>query len=185
MIREEKIIVAGFGGQGVMMIGQLLAYAGNEKNYNSLWVPSYGPETRGGTANCSIIISETAIYSPVFQEADVVLVLNQPSYDRFMNQVGKGGLLLYNSSLIESVKSSPHYRVVGIPINDIATEMGNPKIANMVLLGAYLATSPLFTMQEMQSVLKHYLKDGKEKLYDINVLALEKGYQYMKELGPC
>lgn len=115
----------------------------------------------------------------------MVLVLNQPSYDRFMNQVGKGGLLLYNSSLIESAKSSPHYRVVGIPINDIATEMGNPKIANMVLLGAYLATSPLFTMQEMQSVLKHYLKDGKEKLYDINVLALEKGYQYMKELGPC
>lgn len=185
MINEEKIIVAGFGGQGVMMIGQLLAYAGNEKNYNSLWFPSYGPETRGGTANCSIIISKTAIYSPVFQAADVVFVLNQPSYDRFVNQVAKDGLLLYNSSLLETVQTSSHHRTIGVPINEIANELGNPKVSNMVLLGAYLATSPLFTLSDMQSVLKNYLKGGKEKFYDINVSALERGYDYIKELGTC
>ncbi len=184
-MNEEKFLIAGFGGQGVMMIGQLLAYCGNKKGYNSLWLPSYGPETRGGTANCSVIVSKEAIYSPIFMEACNVFVLNQPSLDRFISSVKNDGHLFYNSSLITSVPNLKTIKILGIPINELAMQLGNTKVANIVLLGAYLATSTLFTMDEMIATLKDYLSDDKSKYFAINVEALKLGYQYAKEHYQC
>lgn len=180
-MNEEKFLIAGFGGQGVMMIGQLLAYCGNKKGLNSLWIPSYGPETRGGTANCSIIVSKDTIYSPIFTEACNVFTLNQPSFDRFISRVKKGGNLFYNSSLITNIPAVSSIKLFGIPINDLAIQLGNSKVANIILLGAYLACSDLFTIDDMLETLKDYLGSGKAEYYEINVVALKTGFNYVKE----
>ncbi|MDD4212376.1 MAG: 2-oxoacid:acceptor oxidoreductase family protein [Bacilli bacterium] len=182
---EEKILIAGFGGQGVMMMGQLLAYCGNKLGFNSLWVPSYGPETRGGTANCSIIISDSPIYSPVFQKARAVIIMNQPSLEKFLDRVADGGVLLINTSLVTLLKPMDKVSVCCIPVNDLAFELGNLKVANTIMLGAYLAVSGLFTTDQISEVIADYLKDGKEKFIDINTKALLRGYQYAKENCKC
>ena len=112
---DEKIICAGFGGQGVMLLGQLLAYAANEKGLNTLWYPSYGPETRGGTANCSVTISEKPVNSPVISQADTIMVLNKPSLDKFESKVKPGGRLFVNSSLIDSQANRTDVETFYIP----------------------------------------------------------------------
>lgn len=172
MKKVERITVAGFGGQGVMMLGQVLAHAGNDKGYNALWHPSYGPETRGGTANCSVILSENQINSPVFSQADTLIIMNRPSLDKFKNKLHSDGILLYNSSLIENPNLSNAYPV---PANDIALELGNSRVANMVMLGAYLALKPLFSLEEIFEVVKRFLGEGKENLFEINFQALLAG----------
>ncbi|MDD3192129.1 MAG: 2-oxoacid:acceptor oxidoreductase family protein [Bacilli bacterium] len=180
----ERITIAGFGGQGVMMIGQMIAYSGNKENKNSLWFPSYGPETRGGTANCAVIVSEGQINSPVFSKADTLIVLNEPSLDKFKEKIQKDGIILYNSSLIPSV-SLAHPLVYPIPIQDIALSLGNPKVANMVMLGAYLGLKPLFREETISAVLDYYLGAGKHHFLEINLQAIAAGKAYVKEHFPC
>lgn len=172
MKKLERITVAGFGGQGVMMLGQILAHAGNDKGYNALWHPSYGPETRGGTANCSVILSDAPINSPVFSKADTLIIMNRPSLEKFKKKLREDGILLYNSSLIDEfaqVNAHP------VPANDIALKLGNPRVANMAMLGAYLALKSLFTVEEVFEVLKSFLGEGKKDLFDINHRALLAG----------
>lgn len=183
MFDAYNIKVAGFGGQGVMLFGQLLAYSATVKNLNGLWFPSYGPETRGGTANCSVIVSEKNINSPVFQKATHLVAFNPPSLDKFMDKMVDGGLILYNSSLITDKVESPHALCVGVPINDIANELGIAQIANTVMMGAYLELTHLFDFDTMIEVLKKKLGERKAHLLDINIEALKRGSEYVKSLG--
>ncbi len=176
MIR--RIRIAGFGGQGVMLTGQMLAYAANEQGLYSVWVPTYGPETRGGTANCSVIISDKPIYSPVFKNADDLMAFNLPSLHKFQDLVTKEGNIFYNASLIEEeVKKSCH--VFGIPMNEIANELDKPQVANMVMLGAYLKVTNIFKDEVIVNSLKYFLKGGKESLLPVNQKAIAIGYEYV------
>ena len=135
----ERVICAGFGGQGVMSMGQLLTYAGMLEEKEVSWLPSYGPEMRGGTANCSVTISDMPVGSPVItDDATCAIVMNLPSLDKFENDVVAGGKVLVNSSLIEKKVQTTDVDAYYIPANEIALELGNPRVANMIMLGAYL-----------------------------------------------
>jgi 2-oxoglutarate ferredoxin oxidoreductase subunit gamma len=134
----EKVIMAGFGGQGVMSIGKMLTYAGMTESKEVSWLPSYGPEMRGGTANCHVIVSDNEVASPVVNDATAALILNKPSLHKFEKCVQKNGFLIINSSLIDVKSSRDDVHSYYIPANDIAMELGNVRIANMVMLGAYI-----------------------------------------------
>lgn len=172
---NEKVIIAGFGGQGVMLMGQLLSYAATEKDINTLWFPSYGPETRGGTANCSVTISEEYVNSPVISTPDSIIIMNKPSLDKFQQKLKKGGHLFLNSTLVKDVVLREDVNVHNIEANTIATELGNIKVANMVILGAYLAITKLFTEDEVLEILKKKFTGDKASLITINKKALEAG----------
>lgn len=179
----KNIKVAGFGGQGVMMFGQILAYSATKDGINGLWFPSYGPETRGGTANCSVIVSEKQINSPVFKNADHLVAFNLPSLEKFKDHMAEAGLVLYNSSLIEEEVKLDNATVVGVPINDIANELGNIKVANMVMMGAYLQLTHLFGDDTIEAIIKKILGERKADLVQINKNALEAGKAFVKNLG--
>ena len=179
----SNIKVAGFGGQGVMMFGQILAYSATKDELFSLWFPSYGPETRGGTANCSVIVSHKQINSPEFKNADHLVIFNLPSLDKFRRHVSQGGLILYNSSLIDETVKEEGVLSVGVPINDIANEIGNAKVANMVMMGAYLELTKLFEDPTIHAIIKKILGEKKASLVDINIQALEAGKKFVRDLG--
>lgn len=135
---EERVIMAGFGGQGLMTIGQLLAYAGLEEDKNVSWMPSYGPEQRGGTANCHVIVSDGPVGSPVISEATGVIVMNRPSLEKFESYLIQGGVLVIDSTLIDVKASRTDVEAIYVPADEMANEMGNSKMANMIMLGAYV-----------------------------------------------
>ena len=172
---NEKVIIAGFGGQGVMLMGQVLSYAATEKGINTLWFPSYGPETRGGTANCSVTISEEMVNSPVISTPDSLIIMNKPSLAKFQNKLKPGGHLFINSSLVKDVEIRDGVNVHEVDVNDLALELGNLKVANMVMLGAYLAITKVFDTEDIINVMKHKFTGEKSKLIDINKEALELG----------
>jgi 2-oxoglutarate ferredoxin oxidoreductase subunit gamma len=171
----EKVIIAGFGGQGVMSLGQMLCYSGMSEGKNVSWLPSYGPEMRGGTANCQVIISEEDVASPIISEADTVMAMNLPSLDKFENRIKPGGKLFINSSLIEKKATRDDINVYYIPANEIALELGNSRVAGMVLLGAYLTASKLVEPQSVIESLKKVLGEKKLGLIPVNEKALAKG----------
>jgi 2-oxoglutarate ferredoxin oxidoreductase subunit gamma len=179
MCKAINIRVAGFGGQGVMMLGQLLAYCASNDNMFSLWVPSYGPETRGGTANCSVIVSTKVINSPVFHKTDCLIAFNLPSMMKFMDQVEPGGAILYNSSMIDTPVVKEGVFAFGIPVNDIAIGLGTIQVSNMTMLGAYLEWSGLFSDATAEKVLEKYLGEKKAHLLGINKLAIQAGRDAM------
>lgn len=176
---NEKIIIAGFGGQGVMLMGQLLAYAANDKELNTLWFPSYGPETRGGTANCSVTISDTPVNSPVISKADSIIVMNAPSLDKFEKVVKPGGRIFINSSLAERKVERDDIEVYYVPVNDMAVSLGNGKVANMVMLGAYNQVTGLFKKEEILKILKKSFGEEKAHLIEINDQAFEAGKEHV------
>lgn len=171
----EKVIMAGFGGQGIMSIGQMLAYAGMSENKSVTWLPSYGPEMRGGTANCHVIVSDRDVASPVVNEASAAIIMNKPSLFKFQKQVGKDGFLLINSSLIDVKSDSSDVHTYYIPANEIALELGNIKIANMVMLGAFINLTKVVSMDAVIEALKKVLGKAKANLVSINIEALMKG----------
>lgn len=175
MIR--RIRIAGFGGQGVMLTGQLLAYAATLQGLYSLWVPTYGPETRGGTANCSVVISDKPIHSPVFQKSDDLLVFNEPSMDKFLTKVQEKGNLFYNSSLIKKDVELADRHVYGVPMTELAQSLEKPQVANMVMLGAYLKKVDIFKEDVILESLKHFLGTKKLSMLPINQKALCIGYE--------
>ena len=177
---EERLIIAGFGGQGVMAMGQLLTYAGMIEDKNVSWLPSYGPEMRGGTANCSVILSDEPVGSPVVTDSTASIVLNKPSLDKFENSVVPGGKLFINSSLIDKKSVRNDIDVYYIPANEIAMELGNDKVANMVMLGAFLEATKLV---DIESILKAFTKvfgENKAHLVPLNKEALEKGAETIR-----
>ncbi len=178
MIRTIR--VAGFGGQGVMLTGQLMAHAATKQGLYSLWVPTYGPETRGGTANCSVTISDHPIYSPVFQKSDDLLIFNEPSLTKFGDKVKPGGNLFFNSSLIKHDFKHDGYNAFGVPMTELAGSLDKPQVANMVMLGAYLNKVNIFKEEVIIESLKYFLGEKKVGMLPVNEKAITLGFQSVK-----
>ena len=172
---EQQIIVAGFGGQGVLLMGQLLAYAGMLEGQEVSWMPSYGPEMRGGSANCAVVISDRPVGSPKVEDATAVIAMNRPSMEQFEKNVVPGGGLLYNSSLIDVKPTRTDIRVAAIPANDIAAELGSAKVTNMVMLGAVAQLTGDFTAEELVDAMRHKFGPSKEHMMPKNREAIERG----------
>ncbi len=174
---SQQIIFAGFGGQGILSMGKFLAYAGMDADLNVSWLPSYGPEMRGGTANCSVIVQDDEVGSPIVTKADSVVVMNRPSLDKFEDVMASGGLLIMDADLVDRAPVRTDIEVISIPAQTVAAEIGSKTIANMVLLGALVAKTGIVPMETLLASLKAH---GKEKFYESNKLALEKGASYVK-----
>ena len=173
---QEDVIIAGFGGQGVLLIGKMLAYAGMHEGKEVSWLPSYGPEMRGGTCNCTVVVSDKPVGSPVIRSPRAVLAMNLPSLEKFEPDVRPGGLLLINTSLINRGSERDDIRVVEVPANEVATELGNPRGANMVALGAYLGATDAVGVDEVIEVIRETFA-AKPAVIDVNIKALQKGYE--------
>ncbi len=173
---QNDVIMAGFGGQGVLLIGKMLAYAGMHAGKEVSWMPSYGPEMRGGTANCTVVISDRPVGSPVIQCPRAVLAMNLPSLDKFESALKPGGLLLVNTSLINREPRRSDVRVVKVPANDIANELKNPKGANMVALGAYLGATEAVPLEEMEKLIRDTFA-SKPAVVEANIQALRRGHE--------
>ena len=176
-----KTIFSGFGGQGVLSTGQMLAQAAMLQGRFVTYLPSYGAEVRGGTANCTVTISDEEIASPVASEPDFVVALNQPSFSRFQNLLHSGGFLLYNSSMVEPAKVRGDIEIQGIPISELAQKIGNIKVANMIMLGSFIAISNLLSFERIVENMPEILGDGKARLLKINQKAFELGYHFIEE----
>ncbi|MEW5985536.1 MAG: 2-oxoacid:acceptor oxidoreductase family protein [Chloroflexota bacterium] len=174
---ETSIIIAGFGGQGVLFAGQLLAYTAMDSGRNVTWIPSYGPEMRGGTANCIVIVSDEPIGSPIVSRPDVAIVLNQPSYDKYEPLVKPGGLLVVNDSIVTSRSNRLDIETVYVPANAIAEEFGNAKMLNVAALGALLGRRPILPLAAVEQALDEHLPAGKAHLIEANRQVLQRGYQ--------
>jgi len=177
----EEVIIAGFGGQGVMLMGRLLAYAGMLEGKNVAWMPSYGPEMRGGTANCTVIISSEEIASPVVPYPRSIIVMNKPSLDKFEANVQKDGLIILNESLIDQKVNRDDIAIVRVPANDIANQLGNLRVANMVALGTYVKKSGVVKLKTIFKALEKALTGRNQKLIDLNKKALKQGEELIKE----
>lgn len=174
---ETSIIVAGFGGQGVLFAGQVLAYAAMDQGRHVTWIPSYGPEMRGGTANCTVIISDEPIGAPLVDRPDVAIVLNTPSFEKYEPLVKTGGLLIVNSAIIESHSTRNDIDVVYVPANHIASELGSVKMLNMVVVGALLGVRPVFTIEQLGATLSEHLPAAKQHMLDANIEVLKRGFE--------
>ncbi len=171
----HEIIISGFGGQGVMAMGKTLAEAGMKEGLFVSWLPSYGPEMRGGTANCSVVLSEEEIISPMILNPTELIVMNKPSLLRFESQMESGGILLIDSSIIEIQASRTDIMTYYVPCSAIADELGNRKTANMVMLGAYIAATGLLKSDTVREIFTHLFTGRKAVLVDLNVEALHRG----------
>lgn len=174
----ERIILAGFGGQGILFLGKVLAQVGMMSGKHVSWIPSYGPEMRGGTANCAVVISESEIASPLVTVPDTVIAMNRPSVDRFAHKIKAGGTLLYNSSLIDKPKPLKELRLFGIPANKIAEELGDARVANLVMAGAFARHSALLDIKSVLAGLSSVIPSRKKEMTEINRAAIEQGYAY-------
>ena len=172
---KKEIVISGFGGQGGLAIGKNLAEAGMAEGLNVTWAPSYGPEMRGGTANCSVVLSSAPIGSPVFAHPTDLIALNEPSLAKFENDVVPGGLVLVNSSVVTRKIPREDVTVHYIPCTDIAEELGNPKVANMVMLGAFIAASSFLQVETIETMIREMFTGAKAKLVPLNIEALHRG----------
>lgn len=176
----EEIIVAGFGGQGVMSMGQLIAYAGMLEGKGVSWLPSYGPEQRGGTANCAVVVSDEPVGSPLVTNPSTAIVLNNPSFDKFEPRVRPGGLLIINSSLVTRVSERSDIVIIELTATDIAADLGNARVANMILLGAFIELTKVVSSESIIESLKKVLSEEKHHLIEVNKQALDKGLSSVK-----
>jgi 2-oxoglutarate ferredoxin oxidoreductase subunit gamma len=178
----EEIIIAGFGGQGVLSMGKIIAYSGIMQDLEVCWMPSYGPEMRGGTANVTVIVSDKKISSPILNTYDTAIVLNQPSLDKFESHVKPGGILLYDPNGITKEPTRKDIKVYKIDATEIAAHMGNVKIFNMIVLGAYLKLRPILEMENVMKGLKKSLPERHHKLLPLNEKAILAGGDKVIEL---
>lgn len=174
---KEEIIIAGFGGQGVLSMGKILAYAGLMSDLEVTWMPAYGPEQRGGTANVTVILSDSPISSPVLDSYDTAVVLNQQSLEKFENKVKPGGTLLYDPSGIHHKPTRTDIKVVPVEAMEAMMEINNPKAYNMIMLGALLAKRPVVSLDDVLRGLKKTLPERHHHLLPLNEQALRRGMQ--------
>lgn len=172
---QTEIIVAGFGGQGVLFGGQLLAYAGLDEGKNVTWIPAYGPEMRGGTANCTTIISDEEIGSPLVRNPSAVIAMNRPSLDKYEKQVKPGGVLVVNTSMVDRPVERTDIHVVEVDANTIAEKLGDKRMSNMVLLGALLANLKVLPQAAIENALKAHLPERHHRLLPLNYQAIRAG----------
>jgi len=172
---KREIVIAGFGGQGVMSIGKSLVEAGLQEGLEVSWVPSYGPEMRGGTANCSVILSPNTIGSPIVYNPTELIAMNGPSLVKFRADVVPGGIVFLNSDTVSESVERDDVKVIRVPCDSIAAELGNPKVANMVMLGAYIAATKALNPETLRDMIRHMFAGRKEKLIPLNMEALDRG----------
>ncbi len=177
----HEVICAGFGGQGVMLMGQLLAYAATMEGKEATWYPSYGPEMRGGTANCQVVISDQPINSPVLSLPQSVIVLNRPSFEKFASTVAPGGLLLVNLSLVDIKSKRTDLEIHEIPATEIAQQIGSTLVANIILLGAYLERMKSVRFESVEAVLQKTMSGRREKFIPLNMEALHAGREFIRK----
>lgn len=175
---EKNFIIAGFGGQGVLLAGEVLANAFMIDNKKVTWYPSYGAEMRGGTVNCEVVMSDDEVSSVNKKETDFIIVLNQASFDKFEPKVKKGGYLIVNTSLAQEVKNRSDINYVFAPISEMAEQLGNVKMANMLALGLLLKSSGLLSVDILESALDTVLPPHRKGLLPANKKAMEMGYKY-------
>lgn len=171
----EEIIIAGFGGQGVLSLGKIIAYSGIMEGKEVSWMPSYGPEMRGGTCNVTVIISDNRISSPVLKKVDTAVILNQQALDKFENEVKPGGTLIYDPNGITRHPERKDINVHKIDAAEISVELGNPKIYNMIIMGAYLEKRPIISDENVELGLKKSLPERHHKLIPLNLKAVDTG----------
>ena len=174
----QDVIIAGFGGQGVMLIGNLLAQAGMEHGLEVSFIPVYGAEMRGGTANCTVVLDEHPIGSPLVREPMSTIILNEPSLSKFQPRLSSDGVQIVNASLVAQNLLDAAKRTVYIPVNDMAHELGNVKMANMVALGAWLKATGALPLNVVQEALNRVVSAHYAKLISANAKALEQGYNF-------
>lgn len=177
---EEKIIVAGFGGQGVLSLGMFIAYAAIHDGKAVTWLPSYGPEMRGGTSNCSVVVADGEVASPIIAVPDYLIAMNKPSLAKFVNTVKPGGTIIVNSSLIDQKVERTDVNVVYVAANDLGIEAGNSKTANIVVLGLYTALSGAFTKDTMTAIIEQQFQK-KPKVIPANFKAFDLGYNLLNK----
>jgi 2-oxoglutarate ferredoxin oxidoreductase subunit gamma len=173
---EHQVIIAGFGGQGVMLIGKILAHAGMKEGKEVSWLPSYGPEMRGGTSNCTVVVSDEPVGSPLVYRPSAVIAMNEPSLAKFEPSVKAGGVLLVNTCLVRREPGRCDIRTVKVPANDVAVSVGNVRAANMVALGAYIGTTNVVALETVETVIREKL-GGKPQLVEANLEALRHGHE--------
>ena len=179
-MRHEDIIISGFGGQGALFAGQLLAYAGLADGLHVTWIPSYGPEMRGGTANCTVIVSEEEIGAPIIRHPSAAIALNLPSMDKYEPLVKPGGVLVVNTTLVPRASERTDIRVVSLPASDIATELGNVRMANLVALGALLKATGIVNVEAVMAQLELHLSERQRQWLEPNKAALLKGAEFVQ-----
>ena len=181
MSKAHEIIFAGFGGQGILSMGQIIAYAAMIEEKEVSWMPSYGPEMRGGTANCIVIVSDSRISSPIISTFDSAIVLNQPSLEKFEKAVKPGGLLMYEESAIINPPTRTDIEIMSVPANEEALKLNLKKAANMILVGAFLEKRPLVKIENILNALKKVLPERHHHLIPVNKDALQKGKELANE----
>jgi 2-oxoglutarate ferredoxin oxidoreductase subunit gamma len=179
----QDAIIAGFGGQGIMLIGNLLAYAAMRQGLNVTYIPVYGPEMRGGTANCTVVISDDDIGSPIIHRPLSSIIMNRPSLDKFQSRLQDGGLQIVNSSLVDmELAEGERIRSVAVPANDIADGVGNARLANMAALGGYVAASGAVELQTVIDSLSEVISAHYQHLIPKNAEALQAGYDHVAKI---
>lgn len=178
---EKGVVISGFGGQGVMLAGELLAEAGKDENKFVTFLPSYGPEMRGGTANCHVIVSDSNIASPLIGYPEATIVLNLPSLDKFEPLMKKNGILIINKTLVPREVKRNDVRVLQIDAQQVAEELGNQKVVNMIMLGAYVEIEKPVKIESLKKALKSLLTGRKESLVEINKKALDRGAEIARD----
>jgi 2-oxoglutarate ferredoxin oxidoreductase subunit gamma len=178
---QTEIIIAGFGGQGVMFAGQVLAYAAMDKGKEVTWIPSYGPEMRGGTANCTIVIADEEIGSPLVKNPPASIVMNLPSFDKYEPLIKPGGVLIVNASMVDRAAQRDDITTVLVPANDIAEEIGDKRLANMAATGALLGCLDILTVKDLEAALEAHMPGRHKHLLPKNFEALRKGAEFAKK----
>jgi 2-oxoglutarate ferredoxin oxidoreductase subunit gamma len=178
---QTEIMIAGFGGQGILFAGQLLAYAAMDTGYEVTWIPSYGPEMRGGTANCTVIIADEEIGSPTVRNPKAALAFNLPSFNKYEPLVVPGGVLITNGSLVDRGFQRSDLKAVLIPANEMAESLGDKRMTNMVMLGAMLGLLPLLSIEAVEKALQDHLPERHKRLLPLNFLALRQGAEFAQK----
>jgi 2-oxoglutarate ferredoxin oxidoreductase subunit gamma len=174
---ERSIIIGGFGGQGILFAGKVLARAAMAEGREVFWIPSYGPEMRGGTANCIVIVSDRRISSPIVTTFDTVVALNQPSVDKFERSVKPGGLIIYDATNILTPPTRTDISVLGIPASEEAVKMKNTKVMNMIVLGAVLERTHVVEVKSVMDALRKVLPERHHHLLPLNEQAIRRGME--------
>lgn len=182
---EVAIILAGFGGQGALFAGQLLAYAGMDHGKHVTWIPSYGPEMRGGTANCTVIVGDEPIGAPIVGHPDIAVVFNQPSFEKYEPLVKAGGVLVVNASIVPVRSKREDIETVYVPANSIAEQLGSIKMLNMAMVGAMLARRPIMPLAVIEAALQAHLPASKAHLLQSNLKVLHEGYESAAAVAPA
>ena len=172
----NEIIIAGFCGQGVLFVGKALAYTGLAGDKNVSWLPSYGPEMRGGTCNCSVIVSDNPIGSPVITAPDILVAMNKPSLEKFENEVLPGGTIIYDKSLIDREVTRDDVKVVAVDATNIASKEAKASMANMIMLGALLKATGIFTLDEIEAGVQKAVPPTKKEMAELNIKLIKEGY---------